>query len=174
MPQQLVPGSCLACLACIPSYTLTCGHRLCDNCAINAPQRCPLPLCATVNKTSICPKPAAAGVRILRLGGSIQDAHKIAGQLKEIRSRLFGHLKYSFDLVLCTGVGIFFAFMLLCTTASVEDCIWHLRRVGSINIKVKKDSISFGPGLKYSLSELYRSPIKLILCFNGRIIPSYQ
>ncbi|KAB5526446.1 hypothetical protein GE09DRAFT_1065027 [Coniochaeta sp. 2T2.1] len=118
VPQQLVPGSCLACLACTPSYTLTCGHRLCDNCAINAPQRCPLPLCATVNETSICPKPAAAGVRILRLGGSIQDAHKIAGQLKEIRSRLFGHIRYSFDLVLGTGVGKFFAFMLFCTSAN--------------------------------------------------------
>lgn len=174
VPQQLVPGSCLACLARTPSYTLTCGHRLCDNCAVNVPERCPLAVCATANDMSICPKPAGAGVRILRFGGSTQDAHKIAVQLKEVRSRLFGHLKYSFDLVVCTGIGNFFAFMLLCTSASVEDCMWHLRRVGTVNFKVKKNTLSFGPGLKYPLSDLHRSAIKLILCSNGKIIPSYE
>jgi hypothetical protein len=121
---------------------------------------------------SFHPKPAAAGVRILHLGGGIQDAQELATILKKLRSKLFGPVHHYFDIVFCSGVGIFFAVMMLCQGACIEDCIHHLKRL--TKVKVRKNTFSFSSHLKFSFSDLLRSPVKLILCFKNLVVPSYR
>lgn len=173
LQQGHAPGSCFTCLAHVPSNTLTCGHRLCDTCILKSCHplhKCSL--CARVNEVSFHPKPATAGVRILRLSGQVSDAREIALLLKALRSQLSGSLPYYFDLVLCSGVGAFFAVMMLWNGASIEDCMYHIAHLHKL--KIKKRGFDFGARLKFGFSELQRSQTKLVLCFAKRIIPSYM
>jgi len=117
LKQFRAPGSCFGCLARVPSNTLTCNHRLCDSCLRingnpNSLTKCPL--CGIINEVHFHLKPPAAGVRILRLGGEIHDTREIAALLNTLRSKLFGPVYHYFDIVFCSGVGIFFAVMMLC------------------------------------------------------------
>lgn len=170
--QDSAPSSCFTCLIHAPSNTLTCGHRLCDACLLkrihHAKQRCPL--CGEVNKVDFHPKPVTSGVRILHLGGEMEDAEKIARLLQSLRSRLSGHLQYYFDLVVCSGVGIFFAVMMFCNGKSIEECMQCC--TGRLKLKAK-GVFDFGSGLKFSFSVLHRSRIKLVLRFEKHIMSSY-
>jgi hypothetical protein len=173
--QRRSPSSCLACLANVPSNALTCGHRLCDVCILRQPRpdllrKCPF--CAQANDVSFHPKPTAAGVRVLRLGGGLKDARETGLILKELRYYVCGPLRCHFDLVLCSGIGIFFGVMMFCQGASVEDCIHHLGKIE--HVKARRDGFSFGSQLKFSFSELLRSQVKLVLCFKERVVSSYM
>lgn len=185
---------CLPCLARTPPNTLTCGHRLCDTCVVHLPlKRCPL--CSQINTVRFHPKPSGAGVRILHLGGDVADARAVALFLKELRGRISGCLPYHFDLVLCSGVGIFFALMLFCKNASIEDCMHLFDRLHHVKVrrrfiapvlqdgmrdsdrpyqvKAWKSCFSFGPQLYFEMSDLHSSQAKMVLRFPERIIASY-
>ena len=174
LQQHQAPSTCFPCLARIPSITLTCGHRLCDTCAekhglSSFLESCPV--CSAANQVSFYAKPAAAGVRVLRVGGELEHAAEVAIMLKNLRSQLSGPLHHYFDIVFCSGVGIFFAIMLFCQNASIEDCMYHLKSLN--RLKVRRNGFAFGSRLKFSLSELQRSPTKLVACFKDLVASSY-
>lgn len=173
LPSQHTQGSCLTCLIRIATNSLSCGHRLCDECALayqsGSPMKCPL--CACTNELVLRPKPTAAGVRILQLAGEAGDAPGIAVLLKTLRSHISGSLQDYFDLVICSGVGLFFAVMIFCNGATVEDCTYH---VGSLrDLKASKEGFNFGSRLKFKFCELQRSPVRILACLKRRIVPSY-
>src|SRR6266699_330237 len=168
--QRRAPTSCLGCLTNIPSNTLTCGHRLCDACVLRHSdlyvlKKCTI--CDKANKACFRPKPTNAGLRVLRLAGDVEDAPKLAALLKQLRSYLCGPLLHYFDLILCSGVGIFFGVMMSCQGADAEDCAHHFPRLR--NVKITKEGFSFGPELKFYFSDLSRSQVKMILRFKERI-----
>jgi hypothetical protein len=170
--QHQAPTSCFTCLARVPSYTLTCGHRYCDPCILSHGESTKCPLCGIDNMVSFHPKPAAAGVRILHLGGEIGEARELAMLLKKLRSKLTGPVHHYFDIVFCSGIGILFAVLMICQGASIEDYVYHLKDVK--RVKVRKKNFSFGGRLQFDFCDLQRSPIKLILCFKNRVVPSYR
>jgi hypothetical protein len=175
IPQDDTPNSCLTCLLSMPSNSLTCGHRLCDTCTLHylhhdSLHKCPV--CAHTNIASLHPKPTTAGSRILVLGGKISEGRQVASLLKNLRSRLCGPLEFYFDLVVCSGVGIYFAVMMLCNRASIEDCMYHLDSMGKL--KVDKTGFSFGSRLKFCFSELQRSQVKIVLSLKKRAVASYR
>jgi hypothetical protein len=158
LQQHNAPSSCFAYLSYIPSNTLTYGHQLCDTCVLkhsysNSLGKCPL--CDNVNQVVFLPKPATAGVHILHLVGEVQDARYVASMLKTLRSKIYTSLEASFDLVVYSGIGIFFAVILFCNGATIEDCVHHL---GSLrNLREKRNGFSFRSQLNFSFSKLQRS-----------------
>ena len=171
--QSWHPAICLACLMGYPSNDLTCGHRLCDACVLRnlrsdvLPQ---CPLCFWPNSAPLRPKPPAAGIRVLRLAGD--DPRAIAALLKELRRRLLAPLQHYFDLLLCSGVGIYFGVMMFCQGASVEDCLHHVDKLQPV--RMTRSGLTFGPRLKFTFSELQETQVKMVFCVGDRIMTSYR
>ena len=169
---------CLSCLAHVPSNTLSCGHLLCDACVRRSQAlhdwsfqwpRCTL--CQRANDFPITLKPTNAGVRVLRLSGSLQDARAIGSVLKSLRSVLSGSLDQHFDLVIGSGIGIFFIVMIFCKQATVEDCIYHIPNLEFV--EVSKREISFNSGLlRFRRDELQARGVKMVLPNKQHLYPS--
>lgn len=168
---------CLACLACMTSNTLSCGHELCDSCMskyapiITNARTVLLATCLFCGEPNdvVCRlRPHNAGVRVLVLEGDVQNARSMSIYLKSIRSILTAPMGNYFDLVIGSNIGIFFAVMLFCQGASVEDCIHHLR--GLKWVKIHKNEIRFGPGLNFPFKDIRTKGPKLCLYHRGRLI----
>ncbi|KAG6358157.1 hypothetical protein INS49_014041 [Diaporthe citri] len=72
--------------------------------------------------------------------------------LRTLRFRLAGPLEDYFDLVVATGIGIFFATLIFCKGATVADCVHHL---GDLQyIRAKKQEIRFGNSLRFRGDEM--------------------
>ena len=162
---------CVVCLCRFPATTLSCGHRVCDDCTetngkkseegIDIYQMHFCVLCGAVNSVQTALKPPSAGIRVLNLHGNVDDALPIAMFLKDLRSSLSGRLEDYFDLVLGSGIGAFFMVMIFCNQATVEDCIYHLPKLKCVRIDDK--SLFFGKGLRFPRSDLLDAKIKLVL-----------
>lgn len=168
---------CLACLACMSSNTLSCGHELCDSCVSkyaqnNANARTVLlatcVFCGQSNNVTCRLKPRNAGVRVLVLKGDVENAQSMSIYLKSIRSILEAPMGYYFDLVIGSNIGIFFVVMLFCQGASVEDCIHHLR--GLKWVKINRNEFQFGPGLNFPFNDIRTKGPKLCLYYKGRLV----
>ncbi len=164
------PDTCLCCLAASPSVALACGHRLCDLCVqLHAPaegQTVTLPTCVFCGATNNVPllvKPAAAGARVLSLRGRVEDAGAIADSLRSLRLLLRSSLFLHFDLVVASGVGIFFAIMLFCKHATIEECIHHLPKLQRLKVG-RRGGFKFGRGLEFSSAEITTAGTRLVLC----------
>ena len=169
------PSTCLSCLSRFPLNSLTCGHRLCDDCVLShwetgVLKRCPL--CAWPNVVAFYPKPPGAGARVLRLEGELEDARGIATLLRRLCDHLSVSLRHYFEVLCCSGIGIFFGVMIFCQGATVEDCMYHISNVQ--HIKMSKTGFSFGPRLKFSFHELRKSQVKMVLCFKNGTVRSYD
>jgi hypothetical protein len=162
-------GTCLSCLIRAAPSRLSCGHRLCDACvAIHCQetegQTFRLPACVScraANHTPLHVKPPTAGVRILRLSGPVEAAQGMASFLRSLRSVVRSPLHDHFDLVIASGIGMFFAVMLFCKRATVEDCIHHLP-----NLECAKQSrwgLKFGRRLRFCFEELVTNGVRLYL-----------
>lgn len=107
--------NCAFCIVQGPSYTLDCHHRICEAC-IPVHGNLVRPWCYELNYCPICQssifgnfalRPATAGDRVLKLGGT--DANSIFKFLNDISSsaELKGIvLKDQFDTVIATGMGM--------------------------------------------------------------------
>lgn len=155
---------CLSCLAYHPNALLDCGHRVCDWCvqyrgngALSELARCFL--CGAQNTAPVRAKPFTAGIRALSLAGT--DASGIARLLRGLRAHLRSPLYENFDLVIATGVGLFFALMLFCKGASIEECLYHLP-----NIEYAKENrrglFKFGRRLVFRREELHSNFVRII------------
>jgi len=162
-------GTCLSCLVRVASNGLSCGHRLCDACvAIHCQdtegQAFRLPACVfcrAANHTPLHVKPSTAGARILRLAGPVGAARGMAGFLRSLRSVVRSPLHDHFDLVIASDIGMFFAVMLFCKRATIEDCIHHLP-----NLECAKQSrwgLKFGRRLRFRSEEFVTNGVRLIL-----------
>lgn len=150
-------GSCLSCLSHCPSAVLPCGHELCDSCLciygkLSAAYTCHFvlercPYCQQDINFKRQPRPRAAGLRVLSLTGKVSDARDVAQFLKQLRGNLCGRLDDYFDIVICGGIGVFFAVMLFCQRSTIEDCIHHLPRLD--RIAFSKTELIFGRSLRF-------------------------
>ncbi|KAH6614552.1 hypothetical protein B0J18DRAFT_485592 [Chaetomium sp. MPI-SDFR-AT-0129] len=161
--------TCLSCLTRAASNGLSCGHRLCDACvAIHCQetegQAFRLPACVfcrAANHTLLHVKPSTAGARVLRLEGPVGAAKEMAGFLRHLRSVVRTALHDQFDLVIASGIGMFFAVMLFCKRATIEECIHHLP-----NLECAKQSrwgLKFGRRLRFPFEELVTNGVRLCL-----------
>lgn len=162
-------GMCLSCLVCEASSWLSCSHGLCDRCAGLHCQEAEgqsllLPacvFCGAANDAKLHVKPSTAGVRILRLAGPVGKAREIADFLRSLRSALRNPLHHHFDIVIAGGIGMFFAVMLFCKRATVEDCIHHLPNLECA--KASRWGLKFGRHLRFRHDELNTNGIRLLL-----------
>lgn len=161
-------STCWSCFTRPPSRLLTCGHRLCEYC-VRVYSRgeedsyfdlSGCLLCGRKNLEPIYVKPSAAGLRVLRISGSARDATNIAHFLWSLRSRIRAPLYEHFDVVVTSGIGLFFTLMLFCKRASVEDCIHHIPSIK--HIRVKDWGFSFGSRLKFKRDELRDNKVLII------------
>ncbi len=108
--------TCLVCLTQSPQHTLSCDHRFCSSCVVVcgtmynpghfAVDRCPL--CMVLNENTLYIRPPTAGVRALRLGGSMQSKFVLFQLLKGLKSALgLAHypVEKHFDLVTGRDIG---------------------------------------------------------------------
>lgn len=162
-------GTCLSCLVRVASNGLSCGHRLCDACvAIHCQetegQAFRLPACVFCQAANHIPlhvKPSTAGARVLRLAGPVGAARGMAGFLRSLRSVVRSPLHDHFDVVIASDIGMFFAVMLFCKRATIEDCIHHLP-----NLECAKQSrwgLKFGRRLRFRSEEFVTNGVRLIL-----------
>ncbi|KUI65132.1 hypothetical protein VM1G_00665 [Cytospora mali] len=156
---------CLSCLSYTPSNTLSCGHQICERCIdLHSCSSGLLPqclLCGVANSALVRAKPPTAGVRVLSLSGEAADAPAMARFLQCLRSKLRIPLYQHFDLLMASGIGIFFTIMIFCKQASVEDCIHHLPRVKYI--KVREGEFRFSRKLRFSRKELHSNLVRITL-----------
>lgn len=156
---------CLWCLSYAPFYTLSCGHRVCDRCVKcycsgnGFLVRCLL--CGEANYKSLRSKPPTAGVRVLKLSGTIAEAQAMCCFLRTLRSKLRVPLHECFDLVIADGVGVFFAIMIFCKQASVEECEYHLGNLRCVKVQAK--GFRFGHRLCFGLNELDNNLAQVLL-----------
>jgi hypothetical protein len=166
------PGTCLSCLVREASSWLSCSHGLCDRCAAlhcreAEGQSLLLPacvFCGAANDTPLHVKPSTAGVRILHLAGPVEEARGMANFLRSLRSALRNPLQHHFDMVIASGIGMFFAVMLFCKRAGVEDCIHHLPNLECA--KVSRWGLKFGRRLRFRHDELNTNGVRLLLQHN--------
>lgn len=160
---------CWSCFTRTPTRLLTCGHRLCNHCVrvycyssehsyFNLPDCL---LCGRKNPELIYLKPSVAGLRILRLSGGVRDATDISHILKSLRSSTRAPLYEHFDVVLSSGIGIFFAIMVFGKKASIEDCIHNIPNIK--HARIKAWAFSFGPRLRFEREELQSNKVSLLL-----------
>lgn len=156
---------CLSCLSCTPTGELSCGHRICDRCieryrsADGTLTNCLL--CNATNDLPVRPKPLNTGVRLLRLSGRISEAFGIYRFLQSLRSKLRIPLYECFDLVLASGVGIFFTLMIFCKQASLEDCLYHLPHIKYL--KIGRSGFHFNKHLRFRCDELHSNLTRISL-----------
>ncbi len=164
-------GICPSCLAKpSTSSSLSCGHNFCRPCidlfSLPGAQSGQVfsfsgcPLCGASNAAPVRAKPLTAGVRILRIGGSVADAAhlvRVLGRLHE----LSGCLGEQFDLVVGSGIGLFFVLMLFCKQASIRDCEALLDRLRTA--KVSRKELYFGHGLKFRHEEFAGRTAKVLI-----------
>lgn len=147
---------------------LTCGHRLCDHCIrvycrSSEHSYFDLPnclLCGREVEELIYVKPSAAGLRILRLSGGIRDATNIAHVLQSLRYLVRAPLHEHFDVVLASGIGIFFAIMIFGKKSSIEDCMYHIPNIK--HARIKTWGFSFGSRLKFERKELQSNKVSIL------------
>ncbi|KAI7785350.1 hypothetical protein LA080_007183 [Diaporthe eres] len=142
---------CLTCLAHRPHITLVCQHRLCDQCAQQDEDTESCRLCPAQHSAAIRTKPSAAGIRVLRLAGAAADAPAIGRLLRALRVQVRCPLWENFDLVIGNGVGLFFAIMIFCKGASIEECIYHVPQIKYV--KQSRHGYKFGRKLHFRHDE---------------------
>lgn len=168
-------GTCLSCLVRVASNGLSCGHRLCDACVAmhcqeSEGQAFRLPACVfcqAANHTPLHVKPSTAGARVLRLAGPVGAAQGMASFLRSLRSAVRSPLHDQFDVVIASGIGMFFAVMLFCKRVTIEDCIHHLP-----NLECAKQSrwgLKFGRRLRFRSEELVTNGVRLCLQHKRRL-----
>lgn len=161
-------STCWSCFTRSPSRLLTWGYRLCNYCVRVYSRdeehsyfdlsRCLL--CGRKSLEPIYVKPSAAGLRVPRISGNVRDATKIANFLWVLRSRIRAPLYEHFDVVVTSGIGLFFTLMLFCKRESVEDCIHHIPSIK--HVRVKDWGFSFGSRLKFERDELQSNKVLIM------------
>jgi hypothetical protein len=162
--------TCLSCLVRAASNGLPCGHRLCDICVAILSQDAEgqsfrLPkcvFCGAANDTPLHVKPSTAGARILRLAGPVEAAPAIARSLRSLRSAVQSPLSHHFDMVTASGIGMFFAVMLFCKRATVEDCIHHIPNLECAKTS-RRGGLNFGRRLRFRWEEVVTNGVRLFL-----------
>ncbi|KAH8909466.1 hypothetical protein BR93DRAFT_924444 [Coniochaeta sp. PMI_546] len=154
--------TCLVCLAQRPSFRLTCEHRLCEPCAVVCARlssdsgrisRCPL--CRTVNDRLIRLLPPTAGRRMLELRGCMQNKDAMMRFLEDLERHIgmkgFA-LQQHFDIVVGSDIGAYFIQTVFLEQWSLQDCAYHVHRLGEPKLDVKQSVVSFGSGLEWDLT----------------------
>lgn len=152
-------GLCLSCLAHRPSKKFSCGHQICDAC-VRRHQLGSCLLCGAANTALLQVKPLNGGVRALSLRGDVADARILGRLLQALRRELRSPLYHHFDLVQATGVGLFFALMLFCKEASIEECLHQIPKVQCV--KVGPREFKFGRRLRFGREELHNNLVTIV------------
>lgn len=150
---------CLTCLAHQPQITLACHHRLCDYCVQQDDQINRCRLCSAQKSAEIRTKPHTAGIRVLRLTGAAADAPAIGRLLRILRAQVRCPLWENFDLIIGSGVGLFFAIMIFCKGASIEECIYHIPQVN--RAKQSRHGYKFGRKLHFRHDEFHSNLVRI-------------
>ncbi|KAK4243347.1 hypothetical protein C7999DRAFT_18288, partial [Corynascus novoguineensis] len=170
---------CLSCLIREASTWLSCNHGLCNQCAALHCQEAEgqslllstCVFCGAANDIPLHVKPSRAGVRILRLPGPVEEAREMANFLRSLRSALRSPLHYHFEMVIASGIGMFFALMLFCKHATVEDCIHHLPNLECT--KASRWGLKFGGRLRFRHDELRTNGRRYPLASAKECQPTY-
>ncbi|KAJ4196920.1 hypothetical protein NW759_016377 [Fusarium solani] len=153
---------CFVCLVQLASATLDCKHQLCGSCVIicgtceergltEAAMKCPL--CGHLGKP-ILVQPPTSGNRVLELGGTSQSKWQMLNFLKDLQSSigiripLYEH----FDLVIGSGIGLFFVQTIFLEGWSLPDCQYHLKNLGDPTVDKQQSLVSFGKGLTWRMA----------------------
>ncbi|KAG7289852.1 hypothetical protein NEMBOFW57_006229 [Staphylotrichum longicolle] len=91
----------------------------------------------------------------------------MASFLRSLRSAVRSPLHDQFDVVIASGIGMFFAVMLFCKRVTIEDCIHHLP-----NLECAKQSrwgLKFGRRLRFRFEELITNGVRLCLQHKRRL-----
>ncbi|KAH6646832.1 hypothetical protein BKA67DRAFT_595054 [Truncatella angustata] len=153
---------CLVCLARPPRRRLSCGHRLCDACVIMC-ELVPLPsadwprdycpLCQKKNSIELILRPATAGVRALKLGGTLQSTAAMVDFLRQLQYHIglpLHALRKQFDMVIGSDIGVFFAQTIFLEGWTIAESGHHVNKLAEPNL-TKRSTISFGKGLEWDL-----------------------
>ena len=103
----------------------------------------------------------------MRLAGRVGAAQGMANFLRSLRSVVRSPLHDHFDVVIASDVGMFFAVMLFCKRATIEDCIHHLP-----NLECAKQSrwgLKFGRRLRFRFEELVTNGVRMCLQYKRRL-----
>ncbi|KAH7000879.1 hypothetical protein EDB80DRAFT_721123 [Ilyonectria destructans] len=171
---------CFVCLARLASTTLDCRHRLCGACvticgtreAPDSPNlqvmRCPL--CGQHLGRSILLQPSSSGTRVLELGGTSQSKWVMIKFLKDLQSfiGLPLPLQEHFDLVIGSGIGLYFVQTIFLEGWSLSDCQYHLKNLDDPKVDKRRSLVSFGKGLTWRMERTASCKgMNAVLIFEG-------
>ncbi|KAF5571961.1 patatin-like serine hydrolase [Fusarium phyllophilum] len=101
-------------------------------------------------------RPPTAGLRMLELGGTSQDKWEMLNFLKELRSitGLGISLREQFDLVVGSGIGLFFVQTAFLEDWALSDCKYHAKNLHDPKIIDSKNLfVSFGKRLTWKMAK---------------------
>ncbi|KAG4292492.1 hypothetical protein FPRO06_11980 [Fusarium proliferatum] len=114
------------------------------------------PLCGQPHGELVLLRPPTAGLRMLELGGTSQDKWEMLKFLKELRSitGLGISLREQFDLVVGSGIGLFFVQTAFLEDWALSDCKYHVKNLRNPKIiDSKKFLVSFGKRLTWKMAK---------------------
>ncbi|KAH7215393.1 hypothetical protein DER44DRAFT_764229 [Fusarium oxysporum] len=171
---------CFVCLVRPPSTTLDCHHRLCDACVMICGSRespdspsfqvLSCPLCGKHHRRKILLQPPTSGNRVLELGGASKYKWEMLKFLKEVQSAigLPVPLQEHFDLVIGSGIGLFFVQTVFLEGWDLSDCQYHLKNVGDPEVDRKQSLVSFGKNLTWKMGRTANcNGAHLVFIFEG-------